>query len=112
MLQVKLRISSMNNQKNVVNVGNEEYRITRKSKRKEKGTATKVLFEKNVATYWCNENLDNKVDTDDLIRRYIGNFEDVIITSVSPQDKISNFLDSGYDRAFRLKLLSKFFSVF
>ena len=95
----------------IFNVGNEEYRITRKSKRKEKGTATKVLFEKNVATYWCNENLDNKVDTDDLIRRYIGNFEDVIITSVSPQDKISNFLDSGYDGAFRLKLLSKFLGL-
>jgi len=99
------------NSSSIFSIGNEEYRITRKSKRKEKGTTTKVLFEKNVATYWCNENLDNKVDTDDLIKKYIGNFEDVIITSISPQDKISNFLDSGYDGAFRLNLLSRFLGL-
>jgi DNA repair exonuclease SbcCD ATPase subunit/DNA repair exonuclease SbcCD nuclease subunit len=96
----------------VLDVNGEFWRISRKSTRNlGGGTGTKVTLEKQINGVWQSEAGDSRTDTDKIIRRLIGNFEDLIVSSISPQGKIAYFLESGNEDTFRLELLSRFLGL-
>jgi len=93
-------------------VNGELWRVSRKSTRNlTDGAATKVILEKRVNDIWQSKTGDSRTDTDKIIRRLIGNFDDLIVSSISPQGKISYFLESGLEDTFRLELLSRFLGL-
>ena len=95
-----------------IEVDGQVYRINRKSSRTPAGgTTTKVYFEKFAGGVWKSETGDSRTDTDKIIRRLIGTFDDVIASSISPQGRISYFLDSGLEDTFRLELLTRFLGL-
>jgi len=93
-------------------VNGELWRVSRRSTRGlQGGTSTKVLLEKRVDGDWQSEAGETRTDTDKIIRRLIGNFDDLIVSSISPQGRIAYFLESGLEDTFRLELLSRFLGL-
>lgn len=95
----------------ILDVNGTFYRIVRSSKRINDGTSTKVTLEKKIDEKWTNDAGQSRTDTDKIIRKLIGNFDEIIISNISSQGKISYFLEAGFDETFRLELLSKFLGL-
>jgi DNA repair exonuclease SbcCD ATPase subunit len=95
----------------IIEVNGVIYKITRSSKKVGDGTSTKVILEKKIDDKWISATGDSRTDTDKIIRKLIGNFDEIVISNVSSQGKISYFLETGFDETFRLELLSKFLGL-
>lgn len=109
---VKSQILNKNNNKNgygilEFNIDGQFYRIKRDLNRQ--GTS-KVAFEKLILNEWqlTNDNLDNKKDTDKLITKYFGSYDDAICTYVSSQDSISKIIE---DKRIKKDVISRFIGL-
>jgi DNA repair exonuclease SbcCD ATPase subunit len=56
-------------------------------------------------------NEEKKSDTDKLLRKFFGSFEDLTITSFSLQGRTTNFVERTYGDSTRIKTLSKFLGL-
>ncbi len=97
----------------LIDYNNEKHRIIRKSSKTSKSTSTSLDYTKfnNDIQQWISLNSDTRPNTDKLIQKTFGSYDDIIISSFSPQGKVSEFLDKGVGPAFLLDLISKFLGV-
>jgi DNA repair exonuclease SbcCD ATPase subunit len=97
----------------VIDNNDEQYRIIRKSNKTTKSTSTSLDYTKfdESRQQWISLNSDTRPNTDKLIQKTFGSYDDMIISSFSPQGKVSEFLDKGTGAAFLLDLISKFLGV-
>lgn len=112
-------VDIINNQKDFCSaeiefeVDNNLFRISRNTKRLPKGSRTELNFEeyKEELSQWAPLNEETRPNTDKIIRKYIGTYDDLTVSSFSPQFKTAYFLEAGNDKMFRLELLSRFLGL-
>ena len=94
----------------VISIGDKRYKIERtviRGDKKKKSSSTTLRF------YEIDgdpENEQQKTDTDKLIRRMFGNYEELTLTSFGLQGKITNFVENTGE-SYRIKTFSKFLGL-
>jgi len=106
----------MNNQKNnfecklELEIDGVSYFIQRSAKRKKDGSVkVDVNFWKDVDGNEINLNGEHRRGTNDIIRRYIGSYDDFVLTTLSLQNKNAIFIDKSQSE--RKDLLAQFMGI-
>jgi exonuclease SbcC len=89
------------------------YKIERKIEKglKNKSSKTKLILYKLENDEWIDLNETIKTDTDKLLRKMFGSYEDLTLTSFGLQGKLSNFIEGSTGESYRIKILSKFLGL-
>lgn len=97
----------------VIDYNNAQYKIVRKSSKTQKSTSTILDFTKYKEDLgqWISLNGETRPNTDKIIQRTFGSYDDIVISSFAAQGKVSDFLDKGVGNSFLLDLISKFLGV-
>jgi DNA repair exonuclease SbcCD ATPase subunit/DNA repair exonuclease SbcCD nuclease subunit len=91
-------------------VDGETYKINRTGSRKKNGEVkVDVDFYKKNGENWDNLTGEDRRDTNAIIRSYVGDYEDFILTTLSVQGQNSLFIDKG--QSDRKDLLSQFMGL-
>jgi DNA repair exonuclease SbcCD ATPase subunit len=91
-------------------IGEQQYRITRKGTRKKNGAVkVDVDFERETEKGRESLNGEDRRSTNYIIRSYVGDFEDFILTTLSAQGQNSIFVDKGQSE--RKDLIARFMGL-
>lgn len=94
----------------IFDVGPTRYRIVRTGNRKKGGDVkVDVEFTKYENGVWTALHGADRRDTNSIIRSYIGNYDDFVLTNLSVQNQNSLFIDKGQSE--RKDLLSQFMGL-
>ncbi len=91
-------------------VAGEIFKITRSgSRKKNKDVKIDVVFSKKHGDSWINLTGEDRRDTNSIIRSYVGDYEDFVLTTLSVQNENALFIDKGQTE--RKDLLSQFMGL-
>lgn len=85
-----------------------EYRIKRTINRRKQSTVSFEIYQPDKTWKPLSEIADTKRDTDKVIVKYFGNYDDLIFTSISPQDSITEVISS---KKIRKDIISRFLGI-
>jgi DNA repair exonuclease SbcCD ATPase subunit/DNA repair exonuclease SbcCD nuclease subunit len=91
-------------------ISGQTYKIIREGERRKNGEVkVDVEFYRKDGEEWTNLSGEDRRDTNSIIRSYVGDYEDFILTSLSVQNQNSLFIDKG--QTDRKDLLSQFMGL-
>jgi DNA repair exonuclease SbcCD ATPase subunit/DNA repair exonuclease SbcCD nuclease subunit len=107
----------------LINIGGQDYYISRETKRAEAKRASTVIDEEKTSTFLTvtrvnsdgtvvdltNENGDSRTDTDKILRKLIGTSQDFLLTAFSNQGGINKFIEQGATE--RKSILNRFMDL-